>query len=467
MSLQQIINYDNASNFTYDATLAEFSGSVVRLLDQRLTDSKAYASYTSDQNDLWYSVSGTLAGGASVSSGVLNCDSGGNDACDYPSSTLYTTDGIFCIRFKLTPQYTGNPAADRPIFSVCKNGSSVNRLFLQHDTSGDLQLMVRENGGAYVYNNDTLFGAYSPSTGVAETWEFNLDLVNGQTRLFIDGVQKGNTGAGTSTDFQASVCDVVRLGNDQAKSLVPDFKFDDFVFFSTVQHTSNHADELPYSYSETIYPTSNPTVLNNSGVLTDALDAFVAVVTAAGSDAVKFVINADSVDKYWTGTAWANSSGYAQSNTAAEINTNAASLDISSGVTLKVKAYLHSNDGSTRPSATSATVDYDFYHTPTTANKCKVYGTLTDPSGTALAGEEVKAVPTTEFFYDEILVFKTETATSDSQGRYELSLTENASYGGDYTITIPYTDGTDSKTKTFNNVFIPNETTKKLSDIAS
>lgn len=454
------IDITNGANFTYDTDIMKIDGGGNELTDQRLANSKLYCPYTSDQDDVWYGVSGTLAGGASVSAGVLNCDSGGNDACDYPSANVYVTNGILCARFKKIPQYSGSPAADRPILFVGKNGITVNYLYLQHDTSGNLQFTIRENGGSYVYNADTQFGAYSPTSGVAEIWELNVDLVTGAIRLFKDGTQMGATLTNTSSDFLVAQCDTIRLGNNVSKSLIPDDKFDDFVFFATVQHTSDHTGELPYSYSETLYSTSDDECSRNATLLLDGIQTFAATITKAGNDDVRLYQNVDGVKKYWNGAAWANSDGsYAQMNTLADVQANIATLDLSNGVYWKPGWRLHSDDGSTTPNISNITITYDFDHSPPTISRCIVYGTVKNSRGEGVEGATVKFTPTSNFYYSTTIIAQSSNVTTDSDGKYDIPIAENDTYGGTYEVDITYTESGQTETISYDAVSVPDQAT--------
>ena len=71
---------------------------------------------------------------------------------------------------------------------------------------------------------------------------------------------------------------------------------------------------------------------------------------------IKYIIDVDGQDRYFTAGAWANSDGtYAQSNTAAEINTNATAL-ISTSSTLKIDALLNTTDDQVTPTLVSVTL---------------------------------------------------------------------------------------------------------------
>lgn len=142
-------------------------------------------------------------------------------------------------------------------------------------------------------------------------------------------------------------------------------------------------DALTVNYTGQIYPVSNPSIINNGSFLTDELVDFNQDVSASGSDAIKFILQIQNVDTYWNGSAWVTSDGtYAQSNLASQIVAHLATLDLSVGRTVKLKALLHSNDGSTTPSIGSSELDYDFFiSSPAEPSRCIAYAFLGDMIG--------------------------------------------------------------------------------------
>jgi len=125
----------------------------------------------------------------------------------------------------------------------------------------------------------------------------------------------------------------------------------------TVQQS---VDDLTLTYTGQIYNTSNPVIYPNSGVSTTEFSAFAATIIATGSDAIRFSLKIDGLNYWWDGGAWATSSGYAETNTAAEINAQITTLNafISGEVICVPQIHIHSNDGSTTPQADLVTIDY-------------------------------------------------------------------------------------------------------------
>lgn len=142
-------------------------------------------------------------------------------------------------------------------------------------------------------------------------------------------------------------------------------------------------DLLTVTYTGQIYTAIDPSILVNAGILTDGISVFASTTSASGSDSVKFILRVQGTDKYWDGAMWVTSDGsLAQSNTSAQVNSNVATLDLSAGVIVRLKALLHSATGATTPSITDAMVTYSFFIDPVAQpNRCIGYMNLNDVIG--------------------------------------------------------------------------------------
>lgn len=209
-----------------------------------------------------------------------------------------------------------------------------------------------------------------------------------------------------------------------------------------------NVDDLTINYSgNTTYYQDNPTIIANAALNSDSLDGFAEVKSASGSDEVKYTLAVGGVDKWWDGAAWANSAGtYAEANTAAEIEANKAALDLSAGVTLKAKAFLHSNDGSTTPTLTSNTITYNYFGpSPTALSKCTVWGYVIDAHGNVIPGvgvavKQVTATPTAASNF-QMFEYTAQTTTTDANGYWEMEVVQSAQFTPpltyDFSFTMP------------------------------
>jgi hypothetical protein len=128
--------------------------------------------------------------------------------------------------------------------------------------------------------------------------------------------------------------------------------------------TIQDIDDLTVTYTGQIYPTDNPTVVVDSAIVgtvsIGAWNSFTETITAGGSDSVKYTLSDDNgvTYKYWNGAAWVTSSGFAQSNTGTEVDTNIGSFPLVTAG-MKIQIFLHSDDGSSTPAIDTLVVNYD------------------------------------------------------------------------------------------------------------
>lgn len=188
-----------------------------------------------------------------------------------------------------------------------------------------------------------------------------------------------------------------------------------------------------FTINEREYSIANPSVIETAQITTDGLISLDQVPNPpySGSDLVKYVFNKDGVDYYWNSTAWVVSSGYAQSNTFAEINTNIAAWNLIAGtLAMKLKIYLHSNDGSTTPLITSNTVTYNnFGGLSQTIPICLVWGYTTDEAGVLLPNVSVTAtLKKLVELLGSVVLSGTKTVTSNSNAYWEMELPQALKY---------------------------------------
>lgn len=133
------------------------------------------------------------------------------------------------------------------------------------------------------------------------------------------------------------------------------------VWLSTTDGTSNpEIDYLETSHDVIGFDLTNPDILTNVSFNASTLTGFVENAVISGSDQVKYQLVLDGINKYWNGSAWVNGAGFAQSNTASEVNTNIASfLTLTNGAEpVQVRMFLSSATGGTTPEVDSLTIDF-------------------------------------------------------------------------------------------------------------
>lgn len=464
MSLEQVINYDTPGNFTYDSDKIEVTSNAA-LKEAFATNETFFASYASDINATRSagSSAGTAVGGASVSGGYLVLDQSDVRHVDYNAASNADSVQVGCIDFIVKPDYTGSPAGGRVFFCLLKAaGDFSNEIICYHDFAGRILARIKDSAGTNIFQ--TNFGSWSPVAGTDYRFQLNWDITAGATRIFIDGTQFGSTE--TSTGSRDSSIALLRIGGDGSDPAADssDFSIGHFQVFSTVQNTSDYTPEPPF---QTRYHTGGHGIIVNSGVVADDLTEFEETTASAPSgSSIGWVVNDDGQDRYWTGSAWADSSGSPETNTAAEISSNLASFDAGTGSTIKMKAYLVSDDGSVTPTLTTATLDYDFAFNPTVPNECVVYGTVKDSTGDAIEGATVTVEPSPVFLHGENLIGNKIQASTDSAGRWDASIVETATVSATMKITIEWVDiDGKAKKKVYSNATIPNQATESIDNI--
>ena len=181
------------------------------------------------------------------------------------------------------------------------------------------------------------------------------------------------------------------------------------------------------------YPVNNPTIVYDTAISTDGLESFVETSTKIGSDEIKYTITKNDIVYWWDGASWAVSTNvYTEANTAADINTNAATFT-TVRVDVTVTAFLHSDDGSTTPALDVMVLTYSYGGTsPDVVDTVWVSGNRVDSQGTAVAA------PFSVFLLAEFVKYKTNvtikrnivTVTPDSTGYWETSLVETTNMVG-------------------------------------
>ena len=514
-------SFANDTGFTYNALFNEFVGGVQRQKDTRPANALHYTSFTVDQNNVWPAGqnANSLIGGATVSGGVCDLTGASGKRLNMPGSNGFDAVGnAGCIRFSIISPYTGNPSATEQILEYDATTGNNNAIFISQNTGGNFIIDVRDSSGAA---HQFVTSSVSRTTGVPLVCELNFDF-SGTTRFYVDGTNRGSLN--TSSWTRVAESGTFKWGGATGTG---NFSIDDIIVFDAVQHTTDHAGELPYTYYETIYvgdpvtlpsfsysgigavqaftnfaatitgttqfimnnlwysggwvasdgtraqsntaaevianigtlpasdtldikltyessntqssiddltvtytgqiyPVDNPTVLFTTPMDMDSLVSVLASFTASGNDNVKATLSQDGVEYYWDGAAWSVSNGqYAQSSTFAEINTNAATF-ISSSAKVLLKIFLHSDDGSTTPTWTSTTVEYNFVVIADDVNRCVISGVNLNGDGSANTNSfKVRPYKNVVEYKDTILVIDDDvTVTPNASGEWTVSLIE-------------------------------------------
>lgn len=455
MSITTTYPYNSGTSFSYDATKIAFSGSKAQLLDNRLPNSIFYASLRQSVNADWNGVTGTLVGDATIINNSLNClDSTTANGANWPVSL----GAKGAVRFTIATNYTGIPPNTRYFLTAFNTlASSKGAIDIFNDFDGNMYADIFADDGSRI---SRCIGAFSPVSGVPIEVEYNWDTVLGTYTLLAGGTVIAQITATTGTRTTAAT---LALGTDINGMHGAGATFNYLLAFSLPQHTANYTPATPPPV--TIYAIDNPTVTTNSPVTLDQLLSFTATYAASGSDGITFQLQISGQNKWWNGTAWANSNGtYAQSNIPADIQANAAALGTTINGAMYVVVLLHSANGNTTPSVTSATIIYDFFGLePVGPNVCTVWGYLADASGNPLSGATVNVqVPSTYGNQGIFISAGTYATTTSVNGYFSIDLRESTTPNVPYTFSIIY-----GKTTQFlGKALIPNSVSQNMATLS-
>jgi hypothetical protein len=410
--------FTTGGNYTYDSNLIEVTGGVARLKDITPADATCAGLYTSSIDLTWGdgTLTGTGTGTPAITSGQLDLTAASNQYVDYDATNNADSQQVGCMRATITPNYSGTPTNHQCFFSTFKaDGDDDNEIMVyQVNGSGNIRVRIQDENSNQIML--VSLGVWNPTAGTAYVFEVNWDLTTGATRLFIDGTQFGTTQTATGT--RSSDIGVLRIGQSSTGSYgQSDFKLDNFVYFSTVQHTTDHAGELPFATPEK-YSTSNPTITTNT-FETNELSNFTATESITGSDAVKYILNVEGQDRYVTGGSATNSDGsYSQSSTAAEMLSDIGDV-VTARSTVYLTTFLHSDDGTTTPEVDLVTISYEAaLEDPATPTLVNVEGFIYACDG-PLSGEIVKIRPYESGYFNQGIFLKyawRTIATTDANG---------------------------------------------------
>jgi hypothetical protein len=209
------------------------------------------------------------------------------------------------------------------------------------------------------------------------------------------------------------------------------------------------------------YLTTNPIIQPIDYFRSDALENFLITAIIIGDDLIKYALKKGTVCYYWAGTAWAVSTSYAQSNTAAEILTHLNGF-LSASSLCNVKIYLHSDDGTTTPQIDNVRFDYSYGgETPDSITTCIVWGWAKNTQGLPVQINVFARLNKDYAKYKSYTMAARNaiTITSDSSGYWEIELIEtvNMETGTKYIFNF---DDTREYARS-----VPVETTKNFYDL--
>lgn len=194
-------------------------------------------------------------------------------------------------------------------------------------------------------------------------------------------------------------------------------------FITNNSNTQSSIDNLSVDHldQEDFY-IDNPTIEVISAFRSDGLLEFLETSIKNGNDNIKHILKQNNDWYYYDGVNWVISNEtYTQSNTASEIQANIDSfLTEGNGKNIKLRSFLHSDDGSTTPELDEVSITYDFSGTNPNLTAYTISGNYRDIVDD-LEGDTIRVRPVWKIG-DKVVLngsrFFTETITS--QGYFEI-----------------------------------------------
>lgn len=397
MSNRAIFNFDNENNYNFDSTKIEFVGGVAKLkaivvgtgaelyakLDENqglvAADSSGNARHGAFQggyDENQWDASGKIGSclqGLSLSSGFVNF----NQLLSFDRANPFSLECWLKTTSSnsMTLLSKQSNVGNFPGIAITMS-SAKPRLVIRDTTSG---VLVLEHNSAI---NDGLWHHIVITyDGTSQISGCKLYVDNFQNNTVISAVALTSTIV-TTADFQIS-------GRDGNNNTIDASTFiDECLVYSRALspaeinvrwNSGNGTQTVPGA--GTSYPIDNPTISTKGTIrVTDLVSAGSTIVTS-GNDVVKWVVVVNGTNKYWDGATWSISSGYAQSNTIVEVNSNISSLGLVGIEEIFLKRFLHSDDGTTTPEIINDYFDYNYNPTFATLQIATVYGSIYDLDG--------------------------------------------------------------------------------------
>lgn len=316
-----------------------YNGGALSQISQQPASNTVYFAWDSFlASNYGLSVTPTAFNGASIVGGTLDLTGSTNKWIQYSGSV--TPVQIGTIAFTYVPNYSGTPSAEQSMFLAFGSNGNASGLYIYHNNDGNLHLTVKNSAGGVILAG--ISSAWAPVAGTPYVICAQIDVTNGATKLFVNGVQFGSTQTATGTRTAGVT---VNTGKDtDGVTGNANFKISGLAIYNTiVPPPATPLSDTAYLSDTAVLP-----LFTYSGA--GSVTAYTGFATT-DANGVVYTLNG----KYWNGTAWVSSSGaYAQANSASVINANIASFPLSN--TLQVNAIYQAQN--VQGSLTAVTVTY-------------------------------------------------------------------------------------------------------------
>ena len=324
---------------------------------------------------------GSLTGTAS--NGATSTTFGGEEYYDVSGQVVGRTwrfDGASAnfgdtgtIRFKIVPQYSGTPSANRFMFLIA-GSSGANDISFFHKSDGTISARFNDSSGSLVA--DVTFGGavYNPTSGQEEEVELNIDTsVSNSIGLFFDGVPFGSLG-NVSTS-RGPVTDIY-MGSPIGTS---DYLIRDFQIFDTVQHTSDFTGEIPRVVA--LYPSLSKIIPAEDSEAEGFDSVFQSISQLENGSGVGYQMKIGNDFYYLVGPILTLIVNDTSTTTPADWTSNASVVTsfISSGIAITMVPVLNSGpDQIGNLLLASTTLEYDFFAILGDCDVCLLFGFVND-----------------------------------------------------------------------------------------
>lgn len=229
------------------------------------------------------------------------------------------------------------------------------------------------------------------------------------------------------------------------------------------------------------YTLTNPVVTSQHQNTISALTSFSESSTLPSNTAIKYQLILNALP-YWYNAVdakWESSDGtFAQSNTAAIINTNASTLfsnlNLITPQFLGLAIFLSTTNTANTPILTSNTVGYTWTNSNATAlNQCLITGYLADLAGNNPLPTVLKPVSflvgsSRGFFHGTHFVEPfTKVFNFDNAGFLQASVIETATPGVPLNFSLTYWEGLSLKTTKLFNAIVPNQPQININNLST
>lgn len=457
--------FDSSDSFDHDTASVEFAtvgpDDVVRLkeIEGTVVPTTAFLALFSADGSADAEASrgdgdASLAGGPTIEDGALKLASGGETFASYDATDNADQLQQGCVRVVVQPQYTGSAPSEQRFYDAGLGGNG--GVSISHN-GGNIEAVIRDDVGSVLVS---LSSPYSATSGTDVEVELNWNLDAGASRLFVGGsvVDSDLVTTGTRTVAPSTF----RIGSRSSGETGQSFWLLSLATFNAVQHTAGYAASGAPGY----FDQSSPSVTGRGSVGVTELSGF----TVSGSGlstptdtSITYALIVDDSETYWDGSAWVDGDGtVSQSSTEAQINTNAASLDLSEGARIRVKVYL-TTDAFETPTLGSVSLDGDFTLADSAPSECLVYGNLADILGESVESATVKFKRVGAVKHGTRTLLRSEaSSTTDASGYFEISLVETETIDSELVLTLDYTQGGDKRFQTVRGIVIPNQASANL-----